>query len=218
MWFVHSIQQKTDNFCRERDCIEKFCKDLEELAMEIINYEKKEMIPLTDKENKSYKKQDIWYICKKEFWYNKNKENEFKLYQKVRDHCHYTGKFRGAAHSICNLKCKVPKEIPVVIHNGSTYDYHFIIKLLVEEFQSQSKCLGENTKKYITFSVPIKKEIDNGKPITYKIRFIDSYRFVSTSLSNLVNNLSGINNKECKLCIERKKNQNAIFLGLKIID
>ena len=188
--------------------------------MEIINYEKKEMIPLTDKENKSYKKQNICYILKKEFCYNKNKENEFKLYQKVRDHCHYTGKFRGASHSICNLKYKVPKEVSVVIHNGSTYDYHFIIKLLVEEFQSQSKCLGENTEKYITFSVPIKKEFDNGKPIAYKIRFIDSYRFMSTSLSNLVNNLSEINNKECKLCIERKKklNKNAIFLGLKIID
>ena len=60
--------------------------------------------------------------------------------QKVRDHCHFTGKFRGAAHSICNLNYKVPQEIPVKIHNGSTYDYHF---------------LGENTEKYISFSVPI---------------------------------------------------------------
>ena len=47
---------------------------------------------------------------------------------KVRDHCHYTGKYRGAAHNICNLRYKVSKEIPVVFHNGSTYDYHFIIK------------------------------------------------------------------------------------------
>ena len=48
----------------------------------------------------------------------------FKLYQKVRDDCHYIGKFRGAAHSICNLRYKVPQEIPVVFHNGSAYDYN----------------------------------------------------------------------------------------------
>ena len=69
-----------------------------------------------------------------EFCYDENGKNKFKLYQKVRDHCNYRGKFRGAAHSICNWRYKVPKEIPVVIHNGSTYDYHFIIKQLAEEF------------------------------------------------------------------------------------
>ena len=89
----------------------------------------------------------------------------------MRDHCHYTGKYRGAAHSICNLRYKIPKEIPVVFHNGSTYDYHFIIKQLA-------------------------KEHDNGKTTTYKLKFIDSYRFMQDSLSNLVDNLSNINNKE----------------------
>ena len=93
----------------------------------------------------------------------KMKKKKFKLHQKVTDHGHYTGKFRGAAHSICNLSYKVPKEIPVVIHNGSTYDCHFIIKQLAEEFEGQFECLGENTEKYITFSVPIKKEVVNGK-------------------------------------------------------
>ena len=56
----------------------------------------------------------------KKFCNDKNEEKKFKLYQKVKDHCHYTGKFKGAAHNICNLRYKVPKEIPVVIHNGST--------------------------------------------------------------------------------------------------
>ena len=107
------------------------------------------------------------------------------------------GKFREAAHSICNLRYKVPNEIPVVIHNGSTYDYHFIIKQLAKEFKGQFKCLGENTEKYITFSVPIKKD-DNSKKITYKLKFIDSYRFMQSKLSDLVDNLSGIFNKEYK--------------------
>ena len=77
--------------------------------------------------------------------------------QKVRDHCHYTGKYRGAAHGICNLYYTTQKTIPIVFHNGSTYDYHFIIKQLAREFKYYLECLGENTEKYITFSVPIKK-------------------------------------------------------------
>ena len=118
--------------------------------------------------------------------------------QKVRDHCHYTGKYRGAAHSICNLRYKISKEIPLVFHNGSTYDYHFIIKQLAREFKGNFECLGENTEKHITFSVPIKKEHSNAKTATYKLKFIDSCRFMQDSLSNIVNNLFEINNKEPK--------------------
>ena len=79
-------------------------------------------------------------------------------YWKVRDHCHYTGKYRGAAHSIYNLKFSVPNEIPVVFHNSSNYDYHFIIKELANKFVGLFECLGENTEKYKTFSVPIEKK------------------------------------------------------------
>ena len=110
------------------------------------------MIPLTKKEEKKYNTQKVCYICKKEF------DKSHKKHYKVRDHCHYTGKYRGAAHNICNLRYKIPKEIPIVFHNGSTYDYHFIIKELVKEFEGNFECLGENTEKYITFSVPIKKK------------------------------------------------------------
>ena len=104
------------------------------------------MIPLTDNENKSYEEQEECHICQKEFCYDKNEKKKFKIYQKVRDHCHYTGKFRGAAHSICNLNYKVPKEIPVKIHNGSTYDCHFTIKGLAEEFKGQFECLKNHIK------------------------------------------------------------------------
>ena len=58
---------------------------------------------------------------------------------------------------IISVTYKIPKEILIVFHNGSTYDYHFIIKELVKEFNGNFECLGENTEKYITFSVPIKK-------------------------------------------------------------
>ena len=89
-----------------------------------------------------------------------------------------------------------------MFHNGSIYDYQFIIKELVKEFEGNFECLGENTEKYITFSVPIKKKIDNKNlEITYKIKFIDSYRFMASSLSKLVDNLSeGIHKNKCSDC------------------
>ena len=106
------------------------------------------MTPLTDDENRYYEEQKECYICRKAFCYNKKQKKRFKLYKKVRDHCHFTGKFRGAAHSICNLNYKVPQEIPVKIHNGSKYDSHFIINELREDFRGKEfECLGENAEK-----------------------------------------------------------------------
>ena len=139
---------------------------------------------------------------KKKFCDDKNKKSKHYLYHNVRDHYHYTGKFRGAAHNICNLQYKVTKKIPIVFHNGSTYDYHFLIKKLAE-FKGEFECLGENTEKFITFSVPL-KENDYSKKITYKLKFIDSYRFMSTSLSNLVDNVLVVYDKESKKCMEKK--------------
>ena len=90
--------------------------------MKIISHEEKEMIPITKEENKFYKKQEASHICKEKFCMDKDDEN-YKNKGKVKDHCHYTGKFIGAAHSKCNLNYKVPKEIPIIIHNAS-YDTH----------------------------------------------------------------------------------------------
>ena len=150
--------------------------------------------------------QKVCHTCKKVF----STDYKNKKYHKVRDHCHYTGEYRDATHDICNLRYKIPKEIPVVFHNGSTYDYHFIIKELAKLFEGEFKCLGENAEKHITFSVPVEKEIikkdkdgnDKITKILYKIKFIDSFRFMPTSLSKLVDNLSeGLHNDryiDCK--------------------
>ena len=154
--FTHCSFDRTKNkldYYRGKNCMKNFCLDLREYATKIINYEKKEMIPLTKKEEKKHKKQDVCYIRKKGF----STDDNNKKYNKVRDHSHYTRKHRGAAHDICNLRYKIPKEIPVVFHNGSTYDYHFIVKELEEEFEGDFECLGENTEKYITFAVLVKK-------------------------------------------------------------
>ena len=118
-------------YYRGDDCMKKFRKDLRKHSTKIINYEKKKMISLTTEEKIHYNKQKVCYICKKELDNNYNNKKQ----QKVRDRCHYTGKYRGAAHNICNLRYKTPKEIPVVFHNGCTYDYHFIIKELAKVFR-----------------------------------------------------------------------------------
>ena len=143
--------------------------------------------------------------CKRKFCADINDKSEYKVYHKVRDHCHYTGKFRGAAHNICNLRYRMQREIPVVLHNVSNYDYHLIIKELAEKFKGNIDCLGENTEKYITFSVPLKKEIKDKKLVTYKLRFINSSRFMRTLLASLVDNLSKVGNTNCKKCMERHK-------------
>ena len=77
----------------------------------------------------------------------------------------------------------------MLFHNGSIYDYHFIIKYLARTFEANFECLGENTEKYISFTVSFKKVI-NDKEIKYRIRISNSCRFMQDSLSNLVDNLS----------------------------
>ena len=98
-------------------------------------------------------------------------------------------------------------EIPVVFHNSSNYDYHFIIKELANEFEGQIECLGENTKNYKKSSVPVEKEvrridkegIECVVTISYKTKFTDSARFMASSLSNFVDNLTeGIHKIKCK--------------------
>ena len=103
--------------CRGNDCIEQFCKQLRDLATKIINYEKKMEIVLTDEEKRSYKKQEVCHICREEFCYNEDAEETYKKHPKVRDHDHYTGKYRGAAQNECNLNYKTSKEIPIVFHS-----------------------------------------------------------------------------------------------------
>ena len=116
---------------------------------------------------------DIALLIRKIYGYANNPEKSSTTeninYQKVRDHFHYTGKYRGAAHNVCSLKFNVPNEIPVVFHRVSNSDYHFIIQELANEFEGQFECLGENKEKYETFSIPkkSKKKKKKGKERNY---------------------------------------------------
>ena len=117
--FTHCSFDTTENkldYHRGKICMKNFCLDLREHATKIINYEKKEMISLTNKEKQFHNMEKVCQICKR----TSSTDYNNKKYHKVKDQCHYTGKYRSAAHDICNLRCKIPKEIPVVFHNGST--------------------------------------------------------------------------------------------------
>ena len=112
---------------------------------------------------------------------------------KVRDHCHLTGVYRGAAHNKCNLQYRRPKFIPVVFHNLSGYDSHLFIKNLGVT-EGNINCIPNNDEKYISFSKDIvvgEYTNKNEKVIAIKqqLRFIDSFKFMASSLDKLVENL-----------------------------
>ena len=116
---------------------------------------------------------------------------------------------------IDKLRKKLERAMKIINYKDNT---HFIINQLAEEFKSEIDCIGENMEKYIPFSVPINKKCDDGKTITYKLRFIDSFRFMNFSLSDLVDNLSGriFNSIVCMKYMEREKiNSDCCFVKLK---
>ena len=167
------------------DVSRKFVEMLEEDIKNIFkqfNFSKK-MLPLTTQELREFLKAPICWICQKGFE---------KKDKKVRDHDHFTGKFRGAAHNQCNLQFKKPKFTPVIFHNLSGYDAHLFVKNLGVS-EGNIKCIPNNEEKYISFSKEIvvdSYEKDGKKvEVQHEIRFLDSFKFMASSLGGLADNL-----------------------------
>ena len=194
-------KENISTYHRGKDSLSKLCKDLREEVIILINTEKKPLTPLTAEEKTTHSKSNKCYRCNKSFIKDK-KHKYYKNFIKVIDHDHYTGKYRGAAHSLCNLRYGTQVDIPVVIHNGSNYDFHLLINELAKEFRSEINCIGGNTEKYISSSIPIKKEIKDDKFTICNLRFIDSVRFMVGSLDTHVNSLSEL--YDC-YCEDKKK-------------
>ena len=183
-------EPKLRNYTGE-DAMEKFVEWIEEDVKEIANIPDVEMIFGPDELDQFNGATKCW-ICKGEFDDTAD-EKGYRKNEKVKDHCHYTGRFRGAAHNSCNLKYKKPKFIPVVFRNLSGYDSHLFIKNLGYT-DGNIDCIPNNEEKYISFTKntvtgSYTNKEGKTKPIKHKIRFIDSFKFMSTSLDNLVNNL-----------------------------
>ena len=165
------------------DAMDIFIKWLEDDVKAIANIKPKKMIFTKEDEKHFNKALDCW-IC-----------GEYLGNDRVRDHCHFTGRYRGPAHNSCNLKYRKPKNISVFFHNLSGYDSHlFIKKLGTPDKKENIDCIPNNEEKYISFSKTIrtgqytnkKGEI---KDKFFKIVFKDSLKFMSSSLGALGNNL-----------------------------
>ena len=195
--FSYYIKSFDDNVYKSKlrkytgeDAMEKFVEWIEEDVKDIANIPDVEMI-FSSNELKQFNDATKCWICNEEFDDTAD-EKGYRKNEKVKDHCHYTGRFRGAAHNTCNLKYKKPKFIPVVFHNLSGYDSHLFIKNLGFT-DGNIDCIPNNEEKYISFTKntvtgSYTNKEGKDKPIKHKIRFIDSFKFMSDSLESLVNN------------------------------
>ena len=173
----------------DEDIPQLFVESLEKDIKEIYNRFKipKKMV-MTQKDKIDFRRATHCHICEEEL-----KDTDDENYRVVRDHCHLTGKFRGAAHNMCNLKFRLPKFYPVIFHNLSGYDSHLFIKNLGKS-EGKIDCIPNNEEKYISFTKEIlvdkfiNKEGEE-KEVKRKIRFIDSFKFMAASLDSLVKNL-----------------------------
>ncbi|XP_073259356.1 uncharacterized protein [Porites lutea] len=176
---THTKTKDSDNVA------EIFVNKLAKVTNKIYNdfYRRPKPLRLTRQQQISFDKAETCHICKKEL-----------LSDKVRDHCHFTGQYRGAARNSCNLQCRKPMILPVIFHNLQGYDAHLFIKQLAC-LPGELNCIPSTEEKYISFSKKIKvdeyRSRRNGEMISlyFEIRFIDSFKFLQTSLANLVSNL-----------------------------
>ena len=155
---------------RGKDVIEHFITSLIKEENEILDvlYRYKP-IEMTEDDWEDFLNAKTCHICESDF-------DDDSL--KVRDHIHHDGSFRGASHANCNLKFRLSKKIPVIIHNLKNYDSHLIMQAIGKVGKEKVTCIPTNMEKYVSFSL--------GNHLT----FIDSYQFLSSSLQSLVNNLA----------------------------
>ena len=178
------LRKYTQTKPEDANAMDIFIKWLGEDVKDIANIEPKEMI-FTEEDIKHFNKASDCWICGEKL------END-----RVRDHCHFTGRYRGAAHNKCNLKYRKPKNISVFFHNLSGYDSHLFIKKIGCSINKNEniKCIATNEEKYISFTKTIvtgqyTNKKGKVKDKTFDIVFKDSLKFMSSSLEALVNNL-----------------------------
>ena len=194
-FYVHSVIPEIKfpvELYRGPDAAKVFCKKIQEYMKDIYSLIKKinKKMEITEKEQENFNLATECYICKKEL----NNDD------KVRDHCHLTGKYRGPAHNNCNLNLKEKINfIPIFFHNLSGFDCHLFIRELAES-DGNIECLAKNKEDYISFTKKVRvdeyvvKDEKTGNfkytPVYFNLRFLDSFKFMSSSLDSLSKNLN----------------------------
>ena len=165
--------------------IHKFMKDMlaeVKYCQKVVNDHFSKPLEMTDEDEESFQRAEECHICKEPYIKNDN--------FKVRDHCHVTGKYRGSAHQSCNLNFSLTNKIPVVFHNLKGYDSHFIMQEIGDIVKKNAYIDKEGNKHEMSINViPCNMEKYMAFMLGWNLVFIDSFQFMSSSLSNLVNNL-----------------------------
>ena len=205
-WCVHSTFAYGDvpdplKMYRGKDCLEKSVEHIEKEVKRLYEiFPQQPMTRLTDVQKREHEAAEKCHICLKEF-------NDPRK-RKVRDHCHYNGLYRGAAYSNCNMKYLIPDYIPIVFYNLSGYNAHLFIKELRKRFNKNDiSVIAENKENYISFNVKINVKLagvkyKDGTQVhkNIQLRFIDSCRFMASSLDKLASNLCGTSGIQCDKC------------------
>ncbi|XP_020299047.1 uncharacterized protein LOC109863225 [Pseudomyrmex gracilis] len=167
---------------RGENCVQWFVNELHELAKraKTLFATNVPMANLTPVEFERFTNAECCHVCERPF-----EQDDMR----VRDHCHLTGRFRRPAHSACNLNYKQVYVVPVVFHNLSGYDAHFIIKDVATAFEGEINVLPVTKETYISFTKHVSSTRDKDNQKCVQLRFIDSYKFLSTSLEKLASYL-----------------------------
>ena len=151
------------------NCIKEFIEwvfEQKKYCNQIINKHFNKKLKMTIEDEENYQNSQNCWIC-----------NEKVIKDKVRDHCHITGKYRGAAHSKCNLKLKIPRKIPIIFHNLEGYDGHLIFRELNNFKNIDIQVIPKTNERYMSITV------------NRNIKFLDSLQFCKTYLDSLAGNL-----------------------------
>ena len=189
---------------KDEDVAQIFIEMLEKDLKAVYAANGKAKMTLTPEEQKAFRHATTCWICEEALVKDQSQE-DYKKKQPVRDHCHFTAEYRGAAHSICNLQFRKPKFTPILFHNLSGYDSHLFIKNLGKT-EGKIDCIPNNEERYIyiSFSKDIKvfnytdKKTGDAVYKSHTMRFIDSFKFMSSSLDRLTSNLTACG--ECDSC------------------
>ena len=171
----------------EENLVIKFLDALKKWTYEIYErFKDKKPLALTSEEEYLYQKLEKCWKCGKPFYY----EKDWKEW-KVRDHNHFTGEFRGAAHNKCNLRIQNRIVIPVIAHNLSKYDLKLFIRDPMKYIDGKPDVIAKSSEEFIAVSIKVEvnskaKKDGNMKHYYHTLRFIDSLKFLSAPLDKLV--------------------------------